>query len=181
MLWVYVLYGTRSPATARVARAIAGAVDWSNEREARPVADVNPFDIRLPGVVFLGCESGSSDLDRSIRSFVQRLPERTLYNALWAVFDTRLDPFPRLAGSGIRRLRRAVEHRGGRLLIAPESFPALEPGGGVSPAELLRARTWGSAAIALAVKRFGDPTVRPGLLPSLATPVPWEVLHAAPA
>lgn len=181
MLWVYVLYGTRSPATARVARAIAGAVDWSNEREARPVSEVNPFDLRLPAMVFLGCESGATELDRAIRAFLQRVPDRTVYNALWAVFDTRLDPFPRLAGSGIRRLRRAVEHRGGRLVIAPESFPALEPGAHLSTAELLRARAWGSAAITAAVKRFGEPTVRPGLLSSLPTEVPWQTLRVAPA
>lgn len=181
-MWVYVLYGARAPpSTARVARAIARSVEWSNESGAQPASAVSPAEIRGPGLVFLGCASGGSELDRTIRGFLDHLPSRTMYEVLWAVFDTRSAPVPVVAGSGIRRLRRAIEHRGGRLLITPESFFADETQGGVAADELDRARSWGSTAIAAAVRRLGDPTVRAGALTGISARPVWENWITVPA
>lgn len=173
-VWVYVVHGSRSMVTARIARAIAGAVEWSNQYEARAACEVDPAEIRGPGLVFLGCRSGGSELDRSIRSFLDGLVDRIMYDVAWAVFDTRGEPIPVIAGSGIRRLRRAVEHRGGRLLTAPESFYADEDHASIPTGELERARAWAAATIAAAVKRFHDPTVRAGTLSGSTLRPLWE-------
>ena len=173
-VWVYVVHGSRSIVTARVARAIAAAVEWSNQYEARPAGDVDPSEIRGPGLVFLGCRSGGSELDRTNRVFLDGLVDRTMYDVAWAVFDTRGEPIPVIAGSGIRRLRRAVEHRGGRLLTSPESFYADEDRSNVPSGELERARSWAASTIAAAVKRFHDPTVRAGNLSGAPIRPMWE-------
>lgn len=173
-VWVYVVHGSRSLVTARIARSIASAVEWSNQYEARPAGEVDPVEIRGPGLVFLGCRSGGSELDRTIRNFLDGLVDRTMYDVAWAVFDTRGEPIPVIAGSGIRRLRRAVEHRGGRLLTSPESFYADEDHGNVPSGELERARTWAASTIAAAVKRFRDPTVRAGNLSGSTVRPMWE-------
>jgi hypothetical protein len=174
-VYVYVVFGSRSAeSTIRIARAIASSVQWSNEYEARAAHEVHAEEIRTPGVIFLGCASGGSELDRGIRSFLDHLTERRVYGLLWAVFDTRPDPIPKVAGSGIRRLRRAVEHRGGKLLLAPESFYTGEPNGGITHHELERARAWGANAIAVAVKNFGDPLVRAGTLSGTSARPAWE-------
>ncbi len=175
-MWVYVVYGSRSMVTARLARSIASSVEWSNEYEARHAAEVDPHEIRGPGLVFLGCRSGGSELDRPIRAFLDRLAPRAMYDVVWAVFDTRGEPIPVVAGSGIRRLRRAVEHRGGRLLATPQSFYADEDHGHVPHGELERARAWGSSTIAAAVKRFRDPSVRAGTLSGAAARPAWEAM-----
>ena len=179
-VWVYVVHGSRSMVTARIARAIAGAVEWSLQYEARPACDVDPAEIRGPGLVFLGCRSGGSERDRSIRGFLDGLVDRTMYDVAWAVFDTRGEPIPVIAGSGIRRLRRAVEHRGGRLLTSPESFYADEDRGNVPPGELERARSWGASTIAAAVKRFRDPAVRAGTLSGISFRPAWETWAPTP-
>ena len=180
-VWVYVVHGSRSMVTARVARAIAAAVEWSNQYEARPACDVDPAEIRGPGLVFLGCRSGGSELDRSIRGFLDGLVDRTMYDVAWAIFDTRGEPIPVIAGSGIRRLRRAVEHRGGRLLTAPESFYADEDHVNVPAGELERARAWAASTIAAAVKRFRDPAVRAGNLSGATIRPIWETWSPTPA
>ncbi len=174
-MWVYVLYGSRSESTARIARSIASAVEWSNEHGARPVSEVRPSEVRGPGLVFLGCASGGSELDRTIRHFLDGLTDRTMYQLNWAVFDSRTDRVPAIAGSGVRRLRRAVEHRGGRLVLAPESFFSNEPDGEVPHHELERARSWGSTAIAASVRIYRDPAVRAGALSGGTTRPAWEL------
>jgi hypothetical protein len=181
-VYVYVVYGARSEeSTARIARAIASSVAWSNEYEARPIPEVDPNEIRTPGVIFLGCSSGGSELDRSIRTFLDHLSDRRFYGVLWGVFDTRSDPEPKVAGSGIRRLRRAVEHRGGKILTAPESFYTGDPNGGTSPHELERARSWGANAIAVAVHQFRDPLVRAGTLSGSTPRTVWETWRSVTA
>ena len=181
-MWVYVLYGSRSESTERIARAIASSVEWSNEYGARPVSAVTPAEIRGPGLVFLGCPSGGSELDRQIRRFLDSLPDRTMYNVVWAVFDSRADPAPVIAGSGVRRLRRAIEHRGGRLVLTPQSFFSDELHGHcVSSEELERARTWGSSAIAAAVRTYRDPAVRAGALSGVPMRPAWELSCGTPS
>ncbi len=174
-MWVYVLFGNRTEGTARIARAIATAVDWSNEDRARAAAEVDPAAIRSPGVIFLGCAAGGSELDRSIRRFLDRLSPRTFYSSSFAVFDTRTDPVPRVAGSGVRRLRRAVVHRGGRLVSPGESFYTPSGADRVPSAELDRARTWGYGTIATAVRQFHDPEVRSGVLSIEVRHEPWGI------
>jgi flavodoxin len=159
---VYVVFGSQSGATVRIARSIASAVDWSNEYGARPAAEVDAREIQVPGVVFVGYPSGGSELDRSIRAFLDRIPDRTMYAVYWAAFDTRSQPVLCVAGSAVRRLRRAIEHRGGRLLLPPESFYVGPAENTIPHAELDRARAWGSSVIAAAVKEFHDLEVRAG-------------------
>lgn len=180
-MWVYVVFGSHSDSAVRIARSIASSVEWSNEYEARHASGVDPAEIHGPGVVFLGYPSGGSELDKAIRSFLDRMPERTMYSVLWAVFDTRHEIEPLVAGSAIRRLRRAIEHRGGRLLLPPESFYVGTYDGHVPHGEVERARAWAAAAIATAVKVYRDTNVRAGFLSGGSSRPDWEVGLAVPS
>lgn len=176
---VYVVFGSQSGSTLRIARSIASAVDWSSEYAARAAADVDPREIHGPGVVFVGYPSGGSELDRSIRSFLDRIPDHTMYAVYWEAFDTRTQLVPRVAGSAVRRLRRAIEHRGGRLLLPPESFYVGPDENTIPHSELERARAWGSSVIAAAVKEFHDLEVRAGMF-SGTSPMPvWHLGRGA--
>ena len=180
-MWVYVLFGARSESTERFARAIATAAGWSNEDRARPAAEANPEEIRTPGVIFLGCAAGGSELDRTIRRFLDRLPTRTFGTASFAVFDSRVVPGPRVAGSGVRRLRRAITHRGGRVVNSGASFFAPVGGAPVAAEELDRAKAWGYNTIAAAVREFRDPEVRSGILSGGGRPSLWPARALATA
>lgn len=176
---VYVVFGSHSGSIVRIARSIASAVNWSNEYGARPAAEVDPREIQGPGIVFVGYASGGSELDRSIRAFLDGIPDRTMYAVYWAAFDTRTQPAPCVAGSAVRRLRRAIEHRGGRLLLPPESFYVGPSEDRVPHTEVDRARAWGSSVIAAAVKEFHDHEVRAGTF-SGGTAVPvWQAARGA--
>lgn len=177
---VYVVYSSRADSTVRIARSIASSVKWSNEYEARHASEVDPGEIHGPGVIFLGYPSGGSELDKAIRGFLDRMPERTMYGVLWAVFDTRSQPEPLVAGSAIRRLRRAIEHRGGRLLLPPESFYVGMHDGQMPQEEIVRARAWGASAIATAVKVYRDTTVQPGFLSGVTHRPVWETWCPVP-
>jgi hypothetical protein len=179
-LWVYVIFGSNADSIARVSRAIASSVDWSNEYEARPAIDVHPSEIRSPALVFLGCPSGGAELDRPIRRLLDHLPASTMYGVVWAVYETRREPFPLIAGSGIRRLRRAIEHRGGHLVGVPQSFRVEDATGTIGHLELERARVWGTTTIAAAVRNFGDPYVHAGCLSGVPLRPAWELALAVP-
>jgi len=172
-VWVYVVFGSHSGQTVRIARSIASAVDWSNEYEAREAAEVDPREVQGPGVVFVGYPSGGPELDRSLRAFLDRIPDRTMYSVFWAVFDTRSQPVRSVAGSAVRRLRRAIEHRGGRLLLPPESFYVGQTENGIPHTEVDRARTWGASVIAAAVKEFHDHEVRAGTFSGTSSRPMW--------
>jgi hypothetical protein len=173
-VWVYVVFGSHSDPTLRIARSIASAVDWSNEYEARAAADVDPREVLGPGVVFVGYPSGGPELDRSMRTFLDHVPDRTMYSVYWAVFDTREQPVRAIAGSAVRRLRRAIEHRGGRLLLPPESFYVGPGEHGIPHSEVERARAWGASVIAAAVKEFHDHEVRAGTFSGTSGRPVWE-------
>jgi hypothetical protein len=175
---VYVVFGAHSDPTVRIARSIASAVDWSNEYEARAVAEVDPREIQGPGVVFVGYPSGGPELDRAVRAFLDRIPDRTMYAVYWAVFDTRNQLVAAVAGSAVRRLRRAIEHRGGRLLLPPESFYIGPTGIGIPHTEVDRARAWGASVIAAAVREFHDPEVRAGTFSGTSNRPVWEAGYA---
>jgi hypothetical protein len=172
---VYVVFGSRSGPMVRIARSIASAVDWSNEYEARSAAEVDPKEIQGPGVVFVGYPSGGQELDRTVRTFLDHIPDRTMYSVYWAAFDTRNQPVPAVAGSAVRRLRRAIEHRGGRLILPPESFYVGPGDHGIPHAEVDRARAWGASVIAAAVKEFHDHEVRAGTFSGTSGRPGWEV------
>lgn len=165
---VYVVYGSHSVSTARIARSIASAVNWSNEYEAHPAGEVDPREIEGPGVVFVGSPFGGSELDRSIRAFLDRIADRTMYAVYWEAFETRTQPVPCVAGSAVRRLRRAIEHRGGRLLLPPESFYVGPDENAMPRSEVDRARLWSSSVIATAVKESHDPEVRAGVFSAVS-------------
>lgn len=180
-MWIYVVYSSHVDSTVSIARSIASAVTWSNAYEARHASEVDPREVHGPGVVFLGYPSGGSELDKAVRGFLDHMPERTIYSVLWAVYDTRTQPQPLVAGSTVRRLRRAIEHRGGKLVVPPESFYVGPNDGHVSGDEVDRARVWGSSAIAVAVKAYRDTAVRSGFVSPCPNRPRWETLHSFPS
>lgn len=166
---------TASPCgvTETVACAVARAVNWSYEHHARPADDVDPTEIRTPAVVFLGGPTHRREMGQSLRSFLDRLPDRTLAQCLFAAFDTRFHDSPIVTGSSARHIQRAIECRGGRNIVPGESFFVTQRDGPLRAGEVERARMWASSAIAAAVREFHDIEVLPGML-TTSGPRSWE-------
>jgi len=172
---VYVVIASPCGVTDTVARAVARAVDWSYEHSARSACDVDPVEIRTPSVVFLGGPTHRREMGESLRSFVDRMPDRLIAQCLFAAFDTRFHDSPIVTGSSARHIQRAVEARGGRNLVPGESFFVIRRDGPLREGEVERARVWASSVIASAVRELHDVEVRPG---SLSTPGPHTWVDA---
>jgi len=162
-----------SGVTETVARAVARAVDWSYEHNARPACEVDPTEIRNPAVVFLGGPTHRREMGDSLRSFLDRMPDRLMAQCLFAAFDTRFHDSPIVTGSSARHIQRAIEGRGGRNLVPGESFFVVSRSGPLREGEVERARVWASGVIASAVRELHDIEVRPGALTTSA-PRSWE-------
>lgn len=180
-MWAYVVVASPCGVSDAVARAVARAVDWSYEHYARSANDVDPTEIRVPAVVFLGGPTHRREMGESLRVFLDRMPDRILTQCLFAAFDTRFHDSPIVTGSSARHIQRAIEARGGRNLVPGESFFVVCRDGPLRPGELERARVWAGSVIANAVRELHDIEVRPGTLSSSAPPSWEEVLVAAPS
>jgi flavodoxin len=180
-MWVYVVIASPSGVTDTVARAVARAVDWSYEHNARAANEVDPGEIRTPSVVFLGGPTHRREMGESLRTFLDHMPDRMISQCLFAAFDTRFHDSPIVTGSSARHIQRAIEGRGGRNLVPGESFFVVRRDGPLREGEVERARMWASAVIAAAVRELHDVEVRPGTL-SGATAHSWmETLVAVPS
>jgi len=172
-MWVYVVVASPCGVSDVIGRAVARAVDWSYEHQARPANDVDPAEIRVPAVVFLGGPTHRREMGESLHVFLDRMPDRLLTQCLFAAFDTRFHDSPIVTGSSARHIQRAVEGRGGRNLVPGESFFVVSRDGPLKAGEIERARVWASGVIATAVRELHDVEVRPGSL-STTGPVSWE-------
>jgi len=180
-MWVYVVVASPCGVTDTVAKAVARAVDWSYEHNARPANEVDPIEIRTPSIVFLGGPTHRREMGESLRGFLDRMPDRLIAQSLFAAFDTRFHDSPIVTGSSARHIQRAVEGRGGRNLVPGESFFVIRRDGPLREGEVERARMWASSVIASAVRELHDVEVRPGTLASSA-PHNWiETMAAAPS
>lgn len=180
-MWVYVVVASPCGVTAPIACAVARAVDWSYEHHTPPANDVDPTEIRIPAVVFLGGPTHRREMGESLRIFLDRMPDRVLTQCLFAAFDTRFHDSPIVTGSSARHIQRAVESRGGRNLVPGESFFTISREGPLKGGEVERARMWASGVIAAAVRELHDIEVRPGSLTSHVPPSWEEALVAAPS
>lgn len=172
---MYVVLASPCGVTDTAARAVSRAVDWSYERNARPANQVDPSQIRVPAVVFLGGPTHRREMGESLKVFLDRMPDRMVAQCLFAAFDTRFHDSPIVTGSSARHIQRAVEARGGRNLVPGESFFTVRRDGPLREGELERARIWASNVIAAAVRELHDIEVRPGAL-TPAGPPSWEEL-----
>jgi flavodoxin-like protein len=76
-----------------------------------------------------------------LRTWLETLPT---VDGRAAAFDTRLDKSPILVGSAAKGIGRGLQHRGRRMVAAPESF-FVTTSNELVDGELDRARAWGSA------------------------------------
>jgi len=171
-MWVYVVVAAPCGVTDTVAKAVARAVDWSYEHSARPANEVDPGEIRVPSIVFLGGPTHRREMGESLHAFLDRMPDRLVAQCLFAAFVTRFHDSPIVTGSSARHIQRAVESRGGRNLVPGESFFVIRRDGPLREGEVERARVWASGVIASAVRELHDVEVRPGAF-TTAAPHTW--------
>jgi len=172
-MWVYVITASPCGVTETVAGAVARAVNWSYEHRVRPADEVDPVEIRLPAVIFLGGPTHRREMGQSLREFLDRMPDRVVAQSLFAAFDTRFHDSPIVTGSSARHIQRAIEARGGRNIVPGESFFTIRRDGPLRLGEPERARVWASTVISSAVRELHDVEVRPGVLTTTAAPS-WE-------
>jgi Flavodoxin len=162
-----VMYESMFGNSEQVARAVAAGlaehaevvVEDVSSATARDVLDVDllvvggpthAFSLSRPGTREDAIRQGALHglASRGLREWLDGLP-RQLDGLPFATFDTRVTRVRRLPGSAARSATRILRRRGGRMVIAPESFFVDDVPGPLAPDELERATAWGRQLAAL--------------------------------
>jgi flavodoxin len=166
-----VMYESMFGNSEQVARAIAAGLTGFSGVEVRDVAhhsarDMGPdVDLLVVGgpthalsmsrantredAIRQGAGQGLTS--RGLREWLDGLPDQ-LDQLPVATFDTRVSRVRRLPGSAARSAARMLRRRGGRLVLAPESFYVGDVSGPLREGEPERARAWGRQIGAVAAQ-----------------------------
>jgi flavodoxin len=137
-----IVYDSVHGNTEKVARAIAEGLAETSEVVVRKVAEAETDDLISAELVIAGSPTHAWNMSRASLEFFQRISHGAFDGKLAAAFDTRFrGP---LTGSAAGRISRALQKRGFRLMLRPESFFVAHMQGPLREGELERARAFGS-------------------------------------
>jgi len=117
-----VVYESRYGNTARVARAIAAALEAGGPVRVVEAADPAAFDVAGVDLLVLGGPTEGHGVSETLRARLAQLPPAALAGVAAAAFDTRVNWPGFLMGSAAKGLAKTLERLGARLIAPPESF-----------------------------------------------------------
>jgi flavodoxin len=146
-----VVYDSVYGNTEQVARAIGAALAAHGPSEVRPVAQAEPIP---PGtdLLVIGGPTHAHGMDKSLRTYLDRLPADAVSGVAVAAFDTRLGWPVVLSGSAARGIAKRLGRMGGRVLVEPGSFVVKGGEGPLAEGELARATRWAEELAAAAAR-----------------------------
>ncbi len=132
-----IVYDSQFGNTEKIAKKVAAAIGKSAK-----AVHVSKADARLNGVDMLIVASPTQAwrATPAIRSFLEKLPG--LIGIPAAAFDTRFKRTRILTGSAARGISKALEKKGAKILMPPESFFVESKKGPLLDGELERAEKW---------------------------------------
>jgi flavodoxin len=119
---VTVVYESRYGNTARIARAIAGALEGTEPVRVVEASEPTAFNVRPGDLLFVGGPTEGHGVSPTLRCRLDEVPAEKLKNVAVAAFDTRLNWPAFLAGSAAHGIARILQQKGGHLVLPPESF-----------------------------------------------------------
>lgn len=140
-----VVYDSQYGNTEKIARAIHAVLETPGSARIVFVASTNePAESELAGVDLLvvGGPTLGHAASKSLRAWVDRIPESALRNLTVATFDTRLRWPVFLSGSAARGIAAQLRRNGARMAVPPESFFVSGREGPLEAGELDRASAW---------------------------------------
>lgn len=136
------LYGN----TAEIAKAIGAAI--GDGVKVLPVGEVQPSDLEVLELLIVGGPTQGGRASPPMREFLDGLPKSAVKGVDVAAFDTRMTTkWVKLFGYAAGKIGKALERKGGNLLLKAEPFWVTGGKGPLKEGELERAADWAKQVV----------------------------------
>jgi len=150
---VLVVYDSVHGNTEKIAQAIAGGFNKSNEVRLLRSAEVKLSELEAIELLIVGSPTQAGRPLQTTKAFLDSIPAGYLKGIDVAAFDTRFSEKDK--GFGTRmvlkffqyaagRISSELEKKGGHVVISPEGFIVVDIRGPLKEGDLERAAAWGS-------------------------------------
>jgi flavodoxin len=148
-----VIYDSQYGNTEKIAQSIGTALSTQGDVTLLRVGDVKMDTLTGVDVLIVGSPTQQFRSTAAIKGFLKGIPSDRLRNIKVAAFDTRLTQsnidgtpvlpyFVKIFGYAAEPIAKALQKKGGQLVIPPEGFYVVGTEGPLVEGELERAATW---------------------------------------
>lgn len=149
-----VLFDSQFGNTEKVAQSIASAQGSEEQVEVRKVDQVSQEILDGLEILVVGSPTQRFGMTEATSAFLDGISARALTGVKVAAFDTRFSEeymktvpvlryFVRIAKYAAKPIAKALEKKGGNLVVPPEGFYVMETEGPLGEGEIERAADWG--------------------------------------
>jgi flavodoxin len=148
---VLVLYDSTYGNTEKIAQALEQEVEKHDQGKLLTINDVSLGEIRSADLILVGSPTQGGAPTKSMKQFLDDLPQDAFDGKLVAAFDTRFDVrvqklflrlLMKLIGYASPRISARLQSKGGELASEPVGFIVQDKAGPLKPGEVERATIW---------------------------------------
>jgi flavodoxin len=147
-----VLYESFFGNTRQIAKTIGESLAQNNEVRVFNITDVSWEEISDAEILIVGSATRAFRPCEATKQFLKNIPEKGLKGINVAAFDTRIllsEIHSKVArylvdagGYAAKHILKALEKKGGKLVLPPEGFYVMGDNGPLAEGELERAEKW---------------------------------------
>lgn len=155
-----VLYDSAFGNTQQIAKAIGAALSTVDDIPVIRIKDILPEHLTGVQLLLVGSPTRGFRPTEDTKKFLQKLPARSLAGVNIAAFDTRVNIkevnsgfltfMVNLFGYAAEPIAKALQKKGGKLVLPPEGFFVDDKEGPLKRGELERAAAWANRMCSLA-------------------------------
>jgi flavodoxin I len=148
---VVVIYDSKYGNTEKIAQALEQEVEKHDQGKLLTINDVSQSEIRSADLILVGSPTQGGAPTKSMKQFLESLPQDALEGKLVAAFDTRFDDrvqklflrlLMKLIGYASPRISTRLQSKGGELASDPVGFIVQDKAGPLKQGEIERATIW---------------------------------------
>ena len=133
-----IVYDSQFGNTEKIAKSIAEKI--GKQTKTIHVSKADSSMLKEADMLIVGSPTQAWRATPAIRLFLEKLPDIKDISA--AAFDTRFKRTRLLTGSAAHGIAKALERKGARLIVPPESFFVKDTKGPLLDGEIVRAEGW---------------------------------------
>lgn len=147
-----ILYESFFGNTRQIAESIGKSLARYNEVRVLNISEVNWDDVSNSQILVVGSATRAFRPCEATKAFLKNIPENGLNGKKVAAFDTRIllseiqskvaRYFVDKGGYASKHIAKALEKKGGKLVLSPEGFFVKDEKGPLAEGELERAAKW---------------------------------------
>lgn len=149
---VLIVYDSVFGNTEKIAHAIGNSFEAKENVETVRANQLKPGQLNGVALLIVGSPTRAFSPTKSIKTFLRKIPSKSLKGVRVAAFDTRIDPvdvdspvldfFIKIFGYAAKPIADKLRKKGGRLVAQPEGFIVKGSEGPLKDGECERAANW---------------------------------------